>query len=96
LKADFPPSRTIYRKLCLERTPEIIEKIEKFVTNTVGKKYGLSATKFIQNIDSPNANKVADDRTFFCSELVAACYKQINLLPSNISSGQYLPSKLEY
>jgi len=34
-----------------------------------------------------------EDRTFFCSELVAACYKKIGLLPKDISAARYLPGK---
>ncbi len=32
-----------------------------------------------------------EKRTFFCSELVAAVYKYINILPTNVSSKKYWP-----
>lgn len=32
-----------------------------------------------------------NDRTFFCSELVAAAYKRLALLPEDRSSTQYWP-----
>ena len=36
-----------------------------------------------------------ENRTFFCSELVAACYKKIGLLPQDVSAAQYLPGLKE-
>ncbi len=37
-------------------------------------------------------NDVVDEnRTFFCSELIANIYKRLNLLDSEISSTQYWP-----
>lgn len=36
------------------------------------------------------------NRTFFCSELVAAAYKRLGLLPKNVSSTQYWPGSFSY
>ncbi len=33
------------------------------------------------------------NRTFFCSELVAATYKKLGLLPEKISASSYWPGK---
>ena len=38
-----------------------------------------------------NLKKVDDDRTFFCSELVAAVYKNLDLLDWEKASTQYWP-----
>jgi len=42
-----------------------------------------------------------DNKTFFCSELIGACYKALDILPNEICCAQYWPgsfsmdSKLE-
>eukprot|EP00330_Aristerostoma_sp_ATCC50986_P001784 CAMPEP_0114582516 /NCGR_PEP_ID=MMETSP0125-20121206/6474_1 /TAXON_ID=485358 ORGANISM="Aristerostoma sp., Strain ATCC 50986" /NCGR_SAMPLE_ID=MMETSP0125 /ASSEMBLY_ACC=CAM_ASM_000245 /LENGTH=109 /DNA_ID=CAMNT_0001775501 /DNA_START=1381 /DNA_END=1710 /DNA_ORIENTATION=+ len=80
----------VYRKLDIERTDDMVNKIEKFVKATVGKKYKVSATKLLKK-KSDFEEEIRDDQTFFCSELVAACYKRIGLLPKEIPSSSYLP-----
>ena len=32
-----------------------------------------------------------EEKSFFCSELIASCYKSIGLLPTNVASAQYWP-----
>jgi len=83
-------SKMVYRKLDIERTDDMVNKIEKFVKATVGKKYKVSATKLLKK-KSDFEEEIRDDQTFFCSELVAACYKRIGLLPKEIPSSSYLP-----
>ena len=36
-------------------------------------------------------DELDEDKTFFCSELVAACYKRIGILPEEISAATYWP-----
>jgi len=47
----------------------------------------------LQRVDKEIEAEILDDQTYFCSELIAACYKKIDILPSTISASQYLPSK---
>ena len=55
--------------------------------------------KKYSNTDS--VENMHDNKTFFCSELIGACYKALRILPSNICCSQYWPgtfstdSKLE-
>lgn len=95
--------RVVYRKLYIDRTNELIEKIEKFVKvkvfcnganrfkTAIGKKYALNAKKLMQRKSTSIGVETPEDRTFFCSELIAACYKRMGLLPDQISSSRYLP-----
>jgi len=77
--------------LVFERTDELISKIEKFVKANVGNKYAVNAKKLMQRKSTSIGTESLSERTYFCSELVAACYKRADLLPSDISSSRYLP-----
>jgi len=58
----------------------------------VGKKYGLNASKLLNRTEKEIEVEISEDKTYFCSELIAACYKRIDVLPNNVSASQYLPS----
>ena len=38
---------------------------------------------------------IDDKKTFFCSELVAACHKVMGVLPKELASAQYWPSTFQ-
>jgi len=86
-------SKLVYRHLEVERTEEFISEVEKFVKNVVGKKYKISASKLFKKKSAlVDAASEADQlNTFFCSELVAACYKKLRLLPQELSCATYWP-----
>lgn len=90
--------KLVFRHLDLPRTDEIIEKLEKFVKIVIGKKYKVSAGKLLQrksiikNVSPENYN----NKTFFCSELVASAYKALRLLSSDKASSQYWPGLFYY
>jgi len=84
-------SKIMYRKLEINRTDDVINGIEKFVRYSVGKKYKITPTKLLKRKSTVKEDENVEDRTFFCSELVAACYKKIGLLPQEVSAAQYLP-----
>ena len=54
----------------------------------MGKKYKVSASKLLKKTE---VEKDHDNRTFFCSELVAASYKRLGYLPCSKSAAQYWP-----
>jgi len=81
--------KIVYRKLYGPKTPDMMAGIEKFVRYSVGKKYQLNASKLLKKKSVTSFED--EDRTFFCSELVAACFKKIGLLPKDISAARYLP-----
>ena len=52
------------------------------------KKFSLNFSKIILKKEKINDS-------FFCSELIAAVYKHVDLLPKNISATQYLPGSFQ-
>lgn len=55
----------------------MIDSLEVFLKESVGNKYGISTGKLFkrQTIKPKKGNFIDDDRTFFCSELIAKAYK---------------------
>lgn len=71
------------RHLEVERDDEMIDKLEIFLKEAVGNRYGISTSKllFQRNTIKPKTGKyIDDDRTFFCSELVAKAYKILGIM----------------
>ena len=61
----------------------MIDKLEVFLKEAVGNKYGISTSKllFQRNTVKPKKGSYIDeDRTFFCSELVAKGYKVLGIM----------------
>ena len=56
----------------------MLEKLDKFIKETKGGKYSLSAKKLLFNRDSKSGSS-----DYFCSELVAAAYIAMGLLPDS-------------
>ncbi|KAL4497114.1 hypothetical protein ABPG72_019434 [Tetrahymena utriculariae] len=84
------------RKLIIERTDEILTKMESFIRYAIGKEYGVSFSKLFKKRSNSKSDLAQDpNRTFFCSELIATIYKICGLLPLDISSGHYWPSSFE-
>lgn len=76
--------KIVWRQLETERDSEFWERMEKFVTEVNEKKYSLSVTKLVKRqsmmpqlgaFKSPEQKMIEDDRTFFCSELIAKALK---------------------
>lgn len=80
-----------YRKLEWDIPPKNKDALENFVASAIGKKYSLNPAKFFRQA-SKYQDDAADDKTFFCSELVAASYKRLGILPKNKSSASYFPA----
>ena len=87
-------SKVVYRKLYVERDNEMLDGLEKFVNEAYGKKYALNATKLLSKKSIPvtGGATIAEDRTFFCSELVAKAYKCMGILPDDKASSNYYPN----
>lgn len=59
----------------------------------VNKKYKLNAAKLMRKKNSNDHNEnIKANKSFFCSELVASVYKNMGLLPTEISATQYWPA----
>ncbi|CAD8166860.1 unnamed protein product [Paramecium octaurelia] len=91
-----------YEKVCIRKlnyskrqTPEVQNKLREFITNNLGKEYGLNPGKLLQKVSlivPPAPQGQEKQRTYFCSELVAKAYKEMGLLEQQKSSTQYFPS----
>lgn len=59
----------------------------------IGKKYKVTPSKLLnrKSVIKTISNEAFNDKTFFCSELVASAYKCLDLLPKDIASSQYWP-----
>jgi len=84
-------NKLVFRKLQFDRNPDSIDHVEKFVKSVVGKKYKVILSKLFKK-KANGQDELNENRTFFCSELIAACYKKLGLLPPDISSASYWPS----
>lgn len=80
-------SRLVYRSLDIMRTEDMIRKLEKFVKNVDGKKFGIGPSKFIRN----TSIEPGEESNFFCSELVASAYKAMGIFPSTLKSSSLWP-----
>lgn len=75
------------RKLHCDRSKDFTKAFSETCSKFIGKPYKLSAEKLMRK-ESLNIDNI----DFFCSELVAAVYKKLKLLPNEISACQYWPS----
>lgn len=79
--------KIVWRKLEAKRNEQFINKLDKFIRFALKKKYCCSLTKLLRKKPKKTDDNLDNSKkTFFCSELVAAAYKYLNLLPSNISA----------
>lgn len=76
-------SRIAYRKLLFKRSQETLQSLEEFVQAVSGRRYHLTFKKLMC---------VSSERKgYFCSELVAAAYQHIGLLPKDPHASKYWP-----
>jgi hypothetical protein len=80
-------SKVVLRRLHCERTAEFEETLMTHLRMWVGSPYELSLSKLTRS-----ESIALDNQDFFCSQLVAAFYKKLGLLPKGISSCVYWPS----
>ena len=87
--------KLILRHLIYEREePTFQENVETFVKRYLGNKYSVSPTKLLRAksiLPGAKGAPADKDRTFFCSELVAAAYKDLGFLDPVKASSKYWP-----
>eukprot|EP01016_Furgasonia_blochmanni_P036017 TRINITY_DN4054_c0_g2_i16.p1 TRINITY_DN4054_c0_g2~~TRINITY_DN4054_c0_g2_i16.p1 ORF type:complete len:261 (+),score=4.39 TRINITY_DN4054_c0_g2_i16:142-924(+) len=87
--------KLVYRPLICERPSNTIATMERFIKEALGKKYSISPKKLLKRtstvINDQPKDYIDENRTFFCSELVAALYKSLGYLPAAKSSATYWP-----
>lgn len=80
--------RVVYRRLAgFKRSKEKLIKLEKFIKVALKKRYSLAASKLLRKKCNNDSDlTIKDDKTYFCSELAASIYKNLGLLPAEISA----------
>eukprot|EP00826_Nyctotherus_ovalis_P014654 TRINITY_DN1409_c0_g1_i8.p4 TRINITY_DN1409_c0_g1~~TRINITY_DN1409_c0_g1_i8.p4 ORF type:complete len:175 (-),score=46.45 TRINITY_DN1409_c0_g1_i8:141-665(-) len=84
--------KIVYRPLQFARNYANQSLLESFLKKVLGKRYKLSPLRMMQkysNLDS--VTNIAENKGYFCSELVGSAFKLLGFLPKNISSAQYWP-----
>ncbi|EAS06661.1 PH domain protein (macronuclear) [Tetrahymena thermophila SB210] len=81
-----------YRQLNYSKREKVLPALYNFILQANGKKYSMNLLKFakMNSIVEDNSSKNKDS-TYFCSELVAKCLKEMGLLNQITSSTQYWP-----
>lgn len=92
-----------YRKVYFDRDPDQLLNLQRFVSYALGKRYGLTPSKLVRDQSvsfdergapedgAGEAREQDTSRTFFCSELVAACLKRCGVLAGARDSAQFWP-----
>jgi hypothetical protein len=91
--------RIVLRHLDFDRSETVLNNLEKFLKEVNGKHYAFKPRQLIKRDtimvkkgDKPSDNLIDEDRTFFCSELVAKCYKVCGIMaPTDEASSNFLP-----
>lgn len=62
----------------------MIANLEIFLKEAVGSRYGMSTKKILfPRASIKGAMYIEEDRTFFCSELIAKAYKILGIMPND-------------
>lgn len=80
-------TRLAYRRLDVMRDEAFFTKLIAFIDENVGKKYELTMAGLLGR----KQETATGYESFFCSELVAAAFKALDLLPANVPACQYWP-----
>lgn len=79
----------------LERDEDLLQNLDGYLEEVLGKKYSVSLSKFWRrsiSLKNHEGKPIEDvNRTFQCAELVAKMYKVLGLLPDNQHTGAYCP-----
>jgi hypothetical protein len=81
-------SKVTYRRLTCQRTEAFQSTIVENLRTWAGRPYELTIEKLTKTQSEVNS----DYKDFFCSQLVAAFYKKLDLLPEEISACSYWPT----
>lgn len=82
--------RLVHRQLNTSQRSEKVDRFNKFVTIVEGKKYRINPMKILGR-KKHGRKSLKDQGGFFCSELVAAAYIYMQLLPVKKAANAYWP-----
>ena len=90
-------NKVIFRHLEFDRSNQLVDNLEQFLKEAIGQKYGLGGGKLWRrktvNLSEKNNRLMIDEeRTFFCSELVAKAFKVLGILENDSTScSKFMP-----
>ena len=80
--------RIVYRRLNMIRSKDKLTRLENFIKAVRNKRYSLAPTKLLRKkyLNDSDHLSMKESKTYFCSELVASIYKNLGLLPMEVSA----------
>ena len=86
-----------FRKLSGERSRDFLRRFDVFLEEAWEHSYGINLQKLTKREsfalnNQPGRQYVDVNRTFFCSELVAKCYKCLDVFDTRLSSANFFPA----
>jgi uncharacterized protein YycO len=83
------------RRLEVARNQEMIDSLYQFSQEVLGRPYKhvSNLNEFVKALNY--SNQVENLESIFCSELVAAAFKRMKLLPNDVCSNNFLPRDFE-
>ena len=81
-------SQLAYRRLEYAHKEEMMDGLSEFIKDVLGKKYRITVSKLLGRTKNRSPGT---EEGYFCSELVAAALKKLELLPAEIPAANYLP-----
>jgi len=85
-------TKLAFRKLHTEKDDNFYRTYIKFANTVLGKKYQISVKKLMRSrTGHANDEGLEKEEGYFCSELVAAFYKALKLLPQEKAASRYWP-----
>ena len=83
--------RVVYRKLEIERTPQLLEKLEEWLIDTLEDQYHTDIRGLYKIPEKEGLLRVVEKRTYECCDLVTQCYNKIGILVINRQSIEFWP-----
>ena len=88
-------AKCVFRHIDFDRSDQMVDNLEKFLKEAVGRKYGLGAltrSETVKKKDGDGTELIDEDREFFCSELVAKAFKVLGIMKNTSkASGKFYP-----
>ena len=79
-------NKLAFRKLRFTRTIENMQRLERFIRTVIGMKYKLNPYKIFRKKCLNDHENISQDKSYFCSELVASAFKCLGLLAEDVSA----------
>lgn len=90
-------AKCVFRHIDFDRSDHMVDQLEKFLKEAVGRQYSITFNKLtrsetVKKKTETDTELIDEDRTFFCSELVAKAFKVLGIMKDGgKSSSAYFP-----